>query len=103
MSEICTVCGLPKELCVCETIAKESQQITVKLEERKFRKKYTVIRGIDEKQIDLKEVSKKLKQKFACGGNAKEGRIELQGNHLANMRKELIELGFASETIHINK
>ena len=46
MSEICTVCGLPKELCVCETIAKESQKIIVKIEKKKFGKKYTIITGI---------------------------------------------------------
>ena len=86
MSEICTVCGLPKELCVCETIAKESQQITVKRIFKKYKKKYTVIEGIDEKQIDLKIVAKKLKNKFACGGNVKDNKIELQGDHRKNIQ-----------------
>ena len=101
MSEICTVCGLPKELCVCETIAKENQQITVKIEFKKYRKKYTVIGGIDQKQIDLKTVAKKLKNKFACGGSVKENKIELQGDHRKNIQSFLAELGFAKETIHI--
>ncbi len=101
MSEICTKCGLPKELCVCEQIAKESQKIIVSTEKRKFGKLNTMIKGIDEKDINLKEVSKKLKNKFACGGTAKGGVIELQGDHKQKARQELIVLGFAPESIEI--
>ena len=38
MSDICPKCGLPKELCVCDIIAKETQKITVKIEKKKFGK-----------------------------------------------------------------
>ena len=101
MSEICTKCGLPKELCVCEQIAKENQKIIVKTEKRKFGKINTIIKGIDEKDIDIKEVSKKLKNKFACGGTAKDGVVELQGDHKQRVRQELITLGFAPESIEL--
>ncbi len=101
MSEICVKCGLPKELCVCETIAKESQKITVKLVKKKFNKISTVVEGIDEKEINLKELAKKLKSQFACGGTAKEGRIELQGDHKQKVKEILIQSGFASETIEV--
>ena len=101
MSEICNTCGLPQELCVCETIAKESQVIGVSLDKRKFGKVYTIITGIDTKEIDIDEVAKKLKNKFACGGTAKQGVIELQGNHKNKVRKALVELGFPSETIAV--
>ncbi|HLD42866.1 MAG TPA: translation initiation factor [Candidatus Nanoarchaeia archaeon] len=99
MSEICPKCGLPKELCMCETIAKEGQKIIVSLVKKKFGKEYTIISGIDEKEIGLKDIAKKLKMKFACGGTAKEGNIELQGNHKARAKGALIALGFAPETI----
>ena len=101
MAEVCPNCGLPKELCVCETIAKESQKIIVKIEKKKFGKTYTVIEGIDEKEINLKDLAKKLKSKFACGGTAKEGRIELQGDHKQKVRNILVQMGFAQETIEI--
>ena len=101
MSEICVKCGLPKELCVCETIAKESQKITVKLVKKKFNKVSTIVEGIDEKEINLKDLAKKLKSQFACGGTAKEGRIELQGDHKQKVKEILTQSGFAPETIEV--
>jgi len=101
MSEICSTCGLPKDLCVCETIAKESQKIIVKIEKKKFGKKYTIIKGLNSKEIDLKDLAKKLKSKFACGGTAKNNMIELQGDHKIKVKKALISFGFALETIEV--
>ena len=101
MSEICSKCGLPKELCVCETIAKESQKIVVKLEKKKFNKIYTVVHGIDDKEINLKEVTKNLKNFLACGGTVKDGNIELQGEHKGKVRDFLIKMGFPPETIEV--
>lgn len=99
MSEMCPKCGLPKDLCVCETIAKEEQKIEVRLVKRKFGKLITTIEGINDKSIDLKELAKKLKSKLACGGTTKDGVIELQGNHAQKVKKILVELGFSQNTI----
>ena len=101
MSEICPKCGLFKELCVCETIAKEDQRITVATIKRKFGKLTTTVRGIDIKAIDIKDVAKKLKSKLACGGTVKNEIIELQGEHKQKVREELIKLGFAPDTIDV--
>ena len=101
MSEICPKCGLVKELCVCETIAKESQIINVYLEKKKFKKYYTVIEGIDKKEIDIRDLAKKLKEQFACGGTTKEGKIELQGDHKSRVKEFLVRMGFPSESIEV--
>lgn len=102
MSEICPNCGLPKELCVCETIAKEQQKIQVKIEKRKFGKKYTIITGLKGEDLDLEDVAKKLKTKLACGGTAKKGQIELQGDHRSRVKEVLTDLGFPEEQIEIS-
>ena len=99
MSEICSKCGLPRELCICETIAKEEQRIKIGIVKRTFGKLTTLIEGINEKEINLKDLAKKLKSKFACGGTVKNGVIELQGDHKDQIKKELIKLGFAPNTI----
>lgn len=103
MSEICNTCGLPKELCVCETIAKESQKITVFIEKRKFGKKYTVVDGVRKGEIDVKDLTKKLKSRFACGGTAKESSLELQGDHLSDIKEALINLGFSPDQIEVKQ
>ena len=101
MSEICPKCGLVKELCVCETIAKENQLIKVFLERKKFRKFSTIIEGIDQKEIDIKDLAKKLKEQFACGGTAKEGKIELQGDHKNKVKGVLVDMGFPPNSIEV--
>ncbi len=98
---MCPKCGLVKELCVCETIAKESQLIKVYLERKKFKKFYTIIEGIDEKEINIRELAKKLKEQFACGGTAKEGKIELQGDHKNKIKGFLVKMGFSPESIEV--
>jgi len=103
MSEICSMCGLPKELCVCETIAKESQEITISVESKKFGKLYTIIKGIDEKEIDISDLTKKLKSKLACGGTAKDGKVELQGKHIQKTKEILLDMGFSPDTIIIKQ
>ena len=68
---------------------------------KKFGKQFTMVEGIDTNEIDIKDVAKKLKNKFACGGTAKDGYIELQGNHLQKIQDALVEIGFPPETIEV--
>ena len=103
MIDICPTCGLNKDLCVCEAIAREGQRIKVKIEKRKFGKMSTLVEGIDSKDVDIKEITKKLKSKLACGGTLKNNTIELQGNHAEKVIVELVKLGFKKETIEIEK
>ena len=101
MNDVCTTCGLPQELCVCESIAREKQRIKVYTVKRKFGKIYTLLEGFDSKEIDLKDITKKLKSALACGGTLKESKIELQGEHRQKAAKQLVVLGFPSETIEM--
>jgi len=96
--DICPKCGLPKQACICEEIAKEEQRITIKTEKRRFGKITTIISGLG-KEVNVKDIAKKLKQELACGGTVKEGKIELQGDHRKKIKEELIRLGFKEEQI----
>lgn len=109
MSEVCPNCGFPRDLCVCESLAKEQQNIRVRVESRRFRKMYTVVEGFDEKSIDIKSIAKALKNKLACGGTFKKASdkgstktlVELQGDHRSRIVAALIELGFPEESIEV--
>jgi translation initiation factor 1 len=103
MVEVDPITGLPKALGSWEAIAKEGQRVRVALIKKKFGKKYTAVSGIEDKNIDLKDLTKNLKSKFACGGTVKDGIIELQGDHLAKVKEHLIELGFPPESIGVNE
>jgi len=102
MAVICNTCGLPEDLCACGELDKDSSQIIIRLEERRFRKKGTMIEGLDPKINNLEQVVKELKKKYACGGTAKDGYIFLQGDHRDKIKDALVNLGFAEEKIELH-
>jgi len=101
MADICPICGLPKDLCVCSEIGKEQQKIRIRMETRKFGRPTTIVDGINEKNAELANLAQKLKNFCACGGTAKNGQILLQGNHLEKVRRFLIKLGYPEENIEL--
>ncbi len=101
MVEICPICGLPKDICVCGEIGKEQQKIVVRRETRKFRRAMTVIEGISDKDVDLSRLAQKMKAFCACGGTAKNGQILLQGDQREKAHVFLMQMGYPQENIEV--
>jgi len=102
VTEIDPLTGLPKELGIGESIAKESQSITIRVVKRRFGKLTTLIEGF-ENDVNIREISKRLKSSLACGGTVKEKVIELQGNHMDKVKQELVKYGFQKDSISVQK
>ena len=98
MAVICNVCGLPEDLCACGELDKDSTHIIIRLETRRFRKKGTMIEGLDPKINNLENVAKE----YACGGTAKNNYVFLQGDHRDTIKDTLVKLGFAEESIELH-
>ena len=61
MPEICPKCGLPKEICVCDILDRETnRKIKVYLERKKFRKYMTVVSGLTGEELE--KTAKELKK-----------------------------------------
>ncbi|MCW4020311.1 MAG: translation initiation factor [Candidatus Bathyarchaeota archaeon] len=101
MVEICSICGLPKDICVCGEISKEQQKILVRRQIRRYRKSMTIIDGLDSKEVNLKKLAKKMKNFCACGGTAKNGQILLQGDQREKVHRFLIQAGYPEENIEV--
>jgi translation initiation factor 1 len=99
MSGICEVCGLPKEICVCEDIAREQQKITIAVDKRRYGKMMTIVEGIDPHEMDINVLITKLKKTCASGGTIKDGKIELQGDHRTKVKETLESMGFMVEVL----
>ena len=95
--DICPKCGLPVQACVCTEIAKTDQQIEISKVKKKFGKISTIVKGM--KDVDIKDIAKKLKSELTCGGTVKNNEIELQGNHVNKIKPVLIEMGFSESQI----
>jgi translation initiation factor 1 len=100
MSQLCSVCGLPKEICACQTIEKETtQRLKIYTVSQRFKKLVTIVEGL--KGEELESTTKQLKHKLACGGSAKDRFVVLQGDHKEKVREYLIQMGYPSEAINI--
>lgn len=97
MSQMCDVCGLPKEICVCEEIAREQQEIQIYTVARRYGKMVTIVDGINAGDIDVQSLCSELKGACACGGTSKNGTIELQGDHKQKVKQVLERMGFNAE------
>ena len=100
MVETCAKCGLIKEICSCDILQKEeTERIRVYATKKRFRKLVTIVEGITENK--LAETGRELKQKLACGGTVKDGRIILQGDQRRNLRKFLVASGYLDGSITV--
>ncbi len=96
MSGMCDVCGLPKEVCVCEEIAREQQALQIFTVTRRYGKLMTIVDGFTS-EIDADQLTSDLKSACACGGTMKDGKIELQGDHKGKVKDTLAKMGFNAE------
>ena len=97
MSGICSVCGLPGELCICQEIAKEQQCAILSTDRRRYGKIVTKVEGLEDTAIDINQLAKLLKNKCAAGGTVKGRTIELQGDHKKKAAIVLKNNGFNVE------
>lgn len=97
---ICPKCGLPMDLCVCESLSQESQRIVISTETRKWGRTVTVVTFSGDPE-NLKKILKLAKTYCASGGTLRDNKIELQGDHRLKLKKLLIKEGYDPTNIEI--
>ena len=97
----CERCGKLESACACSPPAAESKRLPPEsqtarlgLEKRARGKIVTVIGSLDLDGNDLPALAARLKASCGTGGTIKEGRIELQGDHLQAVDAALVALGY---------
>lgn len=98
----CETCGRPEAECSCPPppaagparLDPARQTARLRVERRPKAKVVTVVGDLDPLGTDLAGLAALLKGRCGTGGTIKEGRIELQGDHLAVIETALAALGF---------
>lgn len=101
VGRICPKCENPIKECTCKNNKKTAvptggDDIIRVSRETKGRKGkgVTIINGLKMNEIELKFFAKELKQKCGCGGTAKDGVIEIQGDMRDLLVEELANRGY---------
>ena len=94
----CVTCGREESACTCPPKAVSSlphakQRPRFRLEKRRG-KPVTVVTHLTLAEGDLKALASQLKNRLGTGGTAKDGEIELQGDHREALVPILSQLGF---------
>jgi translation initiation factor 1 len=89
---VCPLCGMAAAKCVCRASPRAARGdgiVRVRREvQGRHGKTVTSISGIPLPAAELRELASELKRRCGGGGSAKEGVIEIQGDH----RDELVAL-----------
>lgn len=84
---------LEKELGLDEALGIEGSAVSVRIEKRRYGKNVTLIQGFDP-SVDINLLAKEMKHQFGTGGTARDGVIELQGDHARDAHAWLGKKGF---------
>lgn len=74
-------------------VAKQSIRVTLD-KKRRAGKTVTVASGFQHTAETLASVAQTLKKRCGSGGTAKDGEIEIQGDHVAKVKTEIEKLGY---------
>jgi translation initiation factor 1 len=96
---VCPRCGWPARECRCSKVAEEPvpAKIVAKLRfETAGRggKSVTVVDGLPRNAAFVESLAKELKRALGTGGTAKDGGVEIQGDHRDRLRALLAKRGF---------
>jgi translation initiation factor 1 len=95
---ICPHCGLPAKRCVCRKSPRADRGdgvVRVRRETSGRRgKTVTTVSGVPLPEEGLRELAAELKRRCGCGGSAKDGVIEIQGDQRDLLVAELEARGF---------
>jgi translation initiation factor 1 len=98
---MCPGCGKPAKQCVCRknSAAPATDGVVRVRRESKGRggKTVFVITGLPLDAAALTALAGELKRRCGCGGTAKDGVIEIQGDHAELLLAELIKRGYKAK------
>ncbi len=95
---LCPGCGAPVAACTCRAavpVRKGDGTVRVSLDTKGRKGKgVTLVTGADLEPAALVQLATRLKQRCGAGGTAKDGAIEIQGDHRDVVVDELVRQGF---------
>ena len=95
---ICPLCGLPAAKCVCRSSPRAPRGDGIVRVRREVQgrngKTVTSISGVPLAEAELRELASQLKRRCGTGGSAKDGVIEIQGDHRDALVALLEERGY---------
>jgi translation initiation factor 1 len=92
-----SITGLPEELNIEDDLERSEQQVSIRVDERRYGKAMTIVEGLDLSDSDVSDLASDLKSQLATGGTVDDGRIELQGDHTDRLPDLLEDHGFTVE------
>jgi len=99
---MCPKCRRPMTACGCKPDAPPKGDGIVRVgRETKGRKGagVTFVTGLPLRSVELAELASRLKKKCATGGTARDGIIEIQGDHRDKVMAELVAAGYKAKRV----